>query len=314
MLRYALRRIGQMLPTLALAVVAVFFLARAMPGDAVSAMLGERGTDEAVARLTAELGLDRSVPEQFWSYVTLLAQGNLGMSIGARVPVLQLVAERLPATLLLTLMAIILSLLLSLPLAFIAALRAGRWEDVAVRSGLQVGLSAPIFFLGLLLLTLFAAQWRIFPVGGYGDTPLEHIYHLFLPALTLALSFTAVATRSLRASLLGTLRAEHVAFARSKGLPESVVMRSHVLRPAAAATVSLVGLQIGGLLGGAVITESVFAIPGVGRLMVDSIFARDYPVVQGLTLVLAVLVSLTFLATDLTVAWLDPRATQRRRS
>jgi peptide/nickel transport system permease protein len=179
---------------------------------------------------------------------------------------------------------------------------------------LQVGLSAPIFFLGLLLLTIFAARWRLFPVGGYGTNFAEHLHHLALPSLTLALSFAAVATRNLRASLLGVLRAEHVAFARSKGLPERVVMRAHVLRPAAAATVSLVGLHIGALLGGAVVTETVFAVPGVGRLMVESIFARDYPVVQGLTLVLALLVSLTLLATDLVVAWLDPRAMQRRRA
>jgi peptide/nickel transport system permease protein len=182
------------------------------------------------------------------------------------VPVAQLVAERLPTTMMLTLMAILISLALALPLAFVAALRAGHWQDLAVRGSLQIGLSSPIFFLGLLLL-----------------------------------------------SLLGVLRAEHVAFARSKGLPERTVMRSHVLRPAAAATVSLVGLHIGALLGGAVVTETVFAVPGVGRLMVDSIFARDYPVVQGLTLVLALLVSACFLATDLVVAWLDPRATQRRR-
>ncbi|MFT8243863.1 ABC transporter permease [Roseomonas sp. BN140053] len=313
MLRYAARRVAQMLPTLALAVLAVFLLARAMPGDAISALLGDRATDEAVNRLSAQLGLDQSWLTQLVAYVSGLLGGNLGTSIASRVSVWRLVVERLPVTGLLTLMAVLISLALALPLAFLSALRAGRWQDVAVRGGLQVGLSAPIFFVGLLLLTLFAAQWGLFPVGGYGETFGQHLYHLFLPALTLALSFTAVATRSLRASLLGVLRAEHVSFARSKGLPENVVMRSHVLRPAAAATVSLVGLHIGALLGGAVVTESVFAVPGVGRLMVESIFARDYPVVQGLTLVLALLVSLTFLVTDLTVAWLDPRAAARRR-
>jgi peptide/nickel transport system permease protein len=313
MLRYALRRTAQMLPTLALAVLAVFFLARAMPGDAVSALLGDRATDEAVARLSAQLGLDRTPLAQLGSYVAALARGDLGQSIAARIPVSRLIAERLPATAMLTVMAMLIALAIALPLASLSALRAGRWQDVAVRGVLQVGLSSPIFFLGLLLLTLFAAQLRLFPVGGYGTTFLEHLHHLALPALTLALSFAAVATRSLRASLLGVLRAEHVAFARSKGLPERVVMRSHVLRPAAAATVSLVGLHTGALLGGAVVTETVFAVPGVGRLMVDSIFARDYPVVQGLTLVLALMVSLALLATDLVVAWLDPRAMQGRR-
>ena len=164
-----------------------------------------------------------------------------------------------------------------------------------------------MFYVGLVLLTLFAAGLHLFPVGGYGEGVGEHLYHLFLPALTLALSFSAVIMRTLRGSVLAVLNAEFVDFARSKGLSARVVLTRHVLRSAAITTVTLVGLHIGSLLGGAVITESVFAVPGVGRLMVDSIFARDYPVIQALTLVLAVLVSLTFLATDLIHGWLDPR-------
>src|SRR5262249_37743571 len=160
MFAYARRRAVQMLPTLALAVLAVFFLARAMPGDAISALLGDRATDEMVARLSQQLGLDRTPLAQLGTYLVELAQGNLGNSIAGRVPVVQLIAERLPTTAMLTVMAIAIALTLALPLAFVAALRAGRWQDLAVRGGLQVGLSAPIFFLGLLLLTLFAARWR----------------------------------------------------------------------------------------------------------------------------------------------------------
>ncbi|MBV9244751.1 MAG: ABC transporter permease, partial [Methylobacteriaceae bacterium] len=170
-----------------------------------------------------------------------------------------------------------------------------------------VGLSSPIFYVGLILLTVFAGAMHIFPVGGYGETPGEHLYHLFLPALALALSFSAVIMRSLRASVIEVLSAEFVDFARAKGLRRRIVLGRHVLRNALISTLALIGLQIGDLLGGAVITESVFAVPGVGRLMVDSIFARDYPVIQGLTLALAVLVSLVFLATDLVQMALDPR-------
>lgn len=161
-----------------------------------------------------------------------------------------------------------------------------------------------------MLLNVFAAWFRLFPVGGYGEGFLEHLHHLFLPALTLALSFAAVIMRSLRASILQVLRAEFIDFARAKGLSSRVVLVRHVMRNALIATVTLIGLHIGQLLGGAVITESVFAVPGAGRLMVDSIFARDYPVIQGLTLVLALLVSIAFLATDLVQMWLDPRVTR----
>ena len=173
-----------------------------------------------------------------------------------------------------------------------------------------MGLSSPIFFVGLVLLTVFAAWLRIFPVGGYGEGFLDNLHHLFLPALTLALSFAAVIMRSLRASILQVLRAEFVDFARAKGLSSRVILFRHVMRNALIATVTLIGLHIGQLLGGAVITESVFAVPGVGRLMVDSIFARDYPVIQGLTLVLALLVSIAFLVTDLIQMWLDPRVSR----
>jgi peptide/nickel transport system permease protein len=165
----------------------------------------------------------------------------------------------------------------------------------------------PVFYIGLVLLTIFAARLRWFPVGGFGETLADQLYHLFLPALTLALSFSAVLMRNLRASIIEVLGAEYVDFARAKGLRPRIVMGRHVLRNALISTVTLFGLSIGTLIGGAVITETVFAIPGAGRLMIDSIYGRDYPVVQGLTMVLAILVSLVFLVTDLIQAALDPR-------
>lgn len=307
---YVATRLLQMIPTFLLIGGAVFVLARLLPGDFASAMLGDRATEEAVQRLTKQLGLDLSIGAQFVAFLQGVLRGELGNSLAFRVPVTALIAERLPVTLMLTGLATLFAIALAVPLAFVAALWANRWPDLLIRTIFQVGLSSPIFFVGLMLLTVFAAWFRLFPVGGYGEGFLEHLHHLFLPALTLALSFAAVIMRSLRASILQVLRAEFIDFARAKGLSSRVVLVRHVMRNALIATVTLIGLHIGQLLGGAVITESVFAVPGAGRLMVDSIFARDYPVIQGLTLVLALLVSIAFLATDLVQMWLDPRVTR----
>ncbi len=300
-------RLLQIVPTFLAIGLVVFILARLLPGDPVSAMLGDRATDEAVTRLHQQMGLDRPLWAQFLLFVGSVLHGDFGTSIALRVPVTAIIAERLPATLMLTALATALAVGIAVPLAFVAATQAGRWPDYLIRAVFQVGLSSPIFYVGLVLLTVFAAGLRWFPVGGYGDGVAAHLYHLLLPALTLALSFSAVIMRNLRAAILEVLQAEFVDFARSKGLSQRVVLFRHVLRNALLSTVTLVGLQVGALLGGAVITESVFAVPGVGRLMVESIFARDYPVIQALTLVLAVIVSLAFLATDLVQMWLDPR-------
>ena len=300
-------RLLQIVPTFLLIGIAVFVLARLLPGDAVSAMLGDRASDATINRLTAELGLNRSLGAQLLAFLTAAAQGDFGASLSRHLPVMRLVAEALPVTLSLVAIATTLALAIALPLAFIAALNANRWPDIAIRAVFQVGLSSPVFYIGLILLTVFAGWLGWFPVGGYGESVSEHLYHLFLPGLTLSLSFAAVVMRNLRAAVLAVLTAEYVDFARAKGLARSVVLLRHVLRNALIATVTLVGLHVGALLGGAVITETVFAVPGVGRLMIDSIFARDYPVIQALTLVLAVLVSLAFLVTDFVQMWLDPR-------
>ena len=300
-------RLLQIVPTLLLIGLAAFFLARALPGNAVLAMLGDHASDATVERLTHQMGLDRSLGAQLWAYLVAVLHGDFGVSTAFQIPVLRLIADRLPVTLLLTGMALVIALVLGFPLAFLAAVNANRWPDLLIRAVFQVGLSSPIFYLGLILLTIFAGWLRWFPVGGYGDGWGERLYHLFLPALTLALSLAAVVMRSLRGAILQVLRAEFVDFATAKGLTARVVLFRHVLRNAVIATVTLIGLNVGSLLGGAVITESVFAVPGVGRLMVDSIFARDYPVIQGLTLVLAIVVSLAFLVTDIVQMSLDPR-------
>ena len=304
---FLIRRLLQLIPTLIFILIVVFILVRLLPGDPTSAILGDRALDADVERINRELGLDRSIPVQFAVFVKSVATGNLGNSIQLKLPVTQLIAQRLPVTLMLTVMAAILALIMSVPLAFVAALRREQAADTVIRGAFQIGLSMPVFYMGLLLLTVFGAKLGWFPVGGYGEGFWDNVYHLFLPAFTLALSLAAILMRNLRAAVIGVVDAEYVTFARAKGLRPRLILLRHVLRNALISTVSLFGLSIGTLLGGAVITETVFAIPGAGRLMIDSIYGRDYPVVQGMTMALAVLVSLTFFLTDVFEAWLDPR-------
>jgi peptide/nickel transport system permease protein len=304
---FILRRLLQLIPTLIFILIVVFVLVRLLPGDPTSAILGDRALDADVERINRELGLDRSLLVQFGVFVESVLTGDLGRSISLKIPVTDLIAQRLPITMMLTAMAALIALVMAVPLAFWAALRRGRAADAAIRGAFQIGLSMPVFYIGLLLLTVFGAKLGWFPVGGYGEGFIAHLHHLFLPALTLAFSLSAIIMRNLRSAIIGVVDAEYVQFARAKGISSRLILLRHVLRNALISTVALFGLSIGTLLGGAVITETVFAVPGAGRLMVDSIYGRDYPVVQGLTIALAVLVSVTFLLTDLFQAWLDPR-------
>lgn len=305
---YVIRRLLQIIPTFLAVMLVVFLLVRLLPGDPASAILGDRATAEIVERTNRELGLDRPLPVQFGVFVRNLLQGDLGDSISLKIPVLRLIGERLPTTLFLTAYAAVLGVLMAVPLAVLAAVRRNTWVDAVIRAVFQVGLSLPVFYVALQLLSLLGARLGWFPIGGYGEGFGGHLYHLFLPALTLGLNLAAILVRTLRNSIIEVLTAEYVDFARAKGLRSRVIMTRHVLRNALIATVTLLGLNIGALIGGAVITETVFAIPGVGRLMVDAIFGRDYPVIQGLTLTFALIVSLVFLITDLIHARLDPRA------
>ena len=301
------RRVLQILATVLLVAVLVFTLMHLLPGDPAQVMLGDRGSTAAIAQLHHELGLDRPIPVQFWQFLKRIATLNLGESVTMRIPVSLLIADRLPVTLLLTAMAACLALLTAVPLAFLAALRQGGIADAVIRGLSQLSLSMPVFYIGLILLITLAAGLRWFPVGGIGDGFLQDLYYLFLPALALSLSFSAILLRNLRSSLIEVLHADFVGFATAKGLRRRVVLGRHVLRNASISMVTLLGLHISSLVGGAVITETVFGIPGAGRLMVDSIFSRDYAVVQGLTMVLCVLVSVVFLAVDALQALLDPR-------
>ena len=307
LLQVILRRLGQIVATVVLVALLVFGLMRLLPGDPALMLLGDRASDADIARMHHELGLDRSVGVQFYEFLVHTVTLRLGDSITLRVPVSQLVRDGLPITLMLTGMAAALALLIAVPLAFVSALNPRSWMDVAIRALAQVSLSMPVFYIGLVLLIGLAAGLHWFPVGGIGTGFWQDLYYLFLPAMTLALSLSAVLLRNLRQSLIEALGAEYVSFATAKGLPRRLVLGRHVLRNAWVSTVTLLGLNIGTLVGGAVITETVFAIPGLGRLTIDSIFARDYPVVQGLTMVLAIMVSVVFLLVDTVQALLDPR-------
>ncbi len=305
--QYALTRVLQMIPTLLVIMILVFAMVRLLPGDPAVAILGDRVTDEAVAKIHAELGLDRPLPVQFWFFFERVLRGDLGNSINLKISVLRLIQDRLPVTLFLTLYAGVLAALLAVPAAVISALTRGSWMDNLTRAIFQVGLSLPVFYVSLQLLGLFGARLHWFPVGGIGPTPASNLYYLFLPALSLGFYLAAILMRNLRSSILEVLNAEYVDFARAKGIRPRLVLTKHILRNALISTVTLFGLSIGQLMGGAVITETVFAIPGVGRLMVDAIFGRDYAVVQGLTLAFAIVIMVVFLLTDLVYTVLDPR-------
>lgn len=304
---YVLMRLLQAVFTFFIIMFLVFMLIRLLPGDPASAILGDRATEEAVTRLNAQMGLDKPLLVQFSLFVQNFFRGNLGDSISFRIPVMRLIQQRVPVTIFLAVYAAVLAILISVPLAFVAALRRSSPIDNAIRAVFQVGLSLPTFFVGLVLLTTLGAKLGLFPIGGYGTTFTEHLYYLFLPALTLGFNLAAVLMRNLRAAIIEVLTAEYVDFARAKGLRNRVVLSKHVLRNALISTVTLLGLNVGALLGGAVITETVFAIPGVGRLMVEAIYGRDYAVVQALTLTFAIMTFIAFMITDLVYAQLDPR-------
>lgn len=302
-----LRRVVQLVPTLFFALLLLFVMVRLLPGGPATAALGDRGTDADIARIEASYGLNRSIAEQFLSYLWQIAHGDLGISYSLKVPVTELVLQRLPVTLTLTACGSVLALAIAVPLAALAASRRDRTTDLILRGLFQLGLSLPVFYIGILLLTLVAAKTGLFPVGGYGSGFLDNLHHLVLPSFALALNFAAVLFRNLRSAMIEAMDADYVTFAIARGLSPRVVLFGHVLRNALISTVTLFGLNVGWLIGGAVITKSVFAIPGVGRLMIDSIFARDYPVIQGLLLVLVLTVSVVFLLTDIVEGLLDPR-------
>jgi peptide/nickel transport system permease protein len=301
------RRLVQIVPVLFGIVLAVFLVVRLIPGDPARIMLGVYASDERLAALRTQLGLDRPIAAQFFSFLGDVAQGQLGTSLVFRRPVLEVIGERLPPTIALITFSVLLSVAICVPLAMLAATRQGRPPDQAIRGVTTLTLAMPSFWLGLNLLILFAVLFPIFPVSGYGRGFLDTLWHLFLPALTITLSLAPILIRTLRSSVIEALQAPHVAFARTKGLPHRRLMNRHVLRNGLMATVTILGVNIGWLLGGSVVIENVFSIPGLGDLIISSVSARDYPMIQGIALVFGLLVICINLITDIVYALLDPR-------
>ncbi len=307
LLNYAVRRIGQTLPVALLVTVLIFLLIKLLPGDPASAVLGDRASDEAIRALHQQWGLDRPLWQQYVLYMRNLATGNLGQSFRYRSPVIEMLPRRMAVTISLVVYSMLLSVLIAVPLAIVAARNRDRWPDQIVRGLITLPLASPAFWVGILLLIVFALKLGWFPAAGYGEGFAGHLKHLFLPALTLSAAFTAVLTRNLRSSLIDVQATTYVYFARAKGLTRRVVLFRHIFRAALLPIVTLIGVRLSYAIGGAVVTETVFSLPGLGSWMVDSISARDYMVVQTLTLAFALGTMLINLATDLVYPLLDPR-------
>ena len=302
MRRYFLRRLLLLLPTLLGALTLVFALIHLIPGDPVEVMLGETATSADKQELRRSLGFDQPLLTQYGKFLAGLTTGDLGRSLYEQASVVAIIAARLPATLQLTFCAMTAAVLLSFPLALLAAAKRGRWLDRAALLFSLLGLSLPNFWLGPLLMIVFSIQLGWTPVSGRGG-----LAHLFLPSLTLGLGMAAILTRILRASLLQAMAEEFVRTARAKGLAESQVWLKHTLRNALISVVTVMSLQFGALLAGSLITETIFSWPGIGRLTVQAIQTRDYPLVQGCVLVIAIAYLLVNFITDLLYKVVDPR-------
>jgi ABC-type dipeptide/oligopeptide/nickel transport system permease component len=304
---FVLTRPIQLIPVLLGVSVISFVMVHSIPGDPVRILLGTRATAEVIAKVREQYGLDQPIWVQYLLFLKNLAQGEFGRSIIFKTPVLDLVATRLAPTLFLLAYGVLLAVILAFLLAVPSARRRGGWVDHLVRLYSTAGLGLPTFWLGIVLLILFSLKLGLFPVSGWGEGFLGHLHHLFLPALSIAIALSPILIRNLRASLIGELESDHVVAARSRGVPEGRIFVRHVLPNALIPTVTLLGVNIGWLIGGTVVVEQVFSVPGLGSLMVSSIFARDYLVVQAITLVFAAAVILTNFIVDIVIVALDPR-------
>ncbi|MGN6380015.1 MAG: ABC transporter permease [Gaiellales bacterium] len=305
---YVLHRLVLMVPVVLGVTIMVFFMIHLIPGDPARTLLGVHATPAKVAALHKEWGLDRPLWVQYKDFMDRIVHGNFGNSLFYNVPARGVITARIAPTVWLLVYSAVLSVLIAVPLAAVAASRKDGARDQIVRVVPLVGLGFPQFWTGIMLLLLVSLHsGGFFPVGGYGTGFTGHLRSMFLPALTVALGIAPILIRSLRASLLTVLESDYVTTARSKGLPERRVLMGHALRNGIISMVTVLGINIGFLVGGTLVVENVFAIPGLGQLMIQAIFARDFAVVQGVTLVLAILVVLVYLFTDIAHAMLDPR-------
>ena len=315
MIGYILHRLMQLAPVLLIASVGIWAMMYAIPGGPVGMIVGENATPEQIAAATAELGLDRPVLVQFWSWLTAALSGDLGLSIHSREPVLSLIGERLPATLHLGIAATIVGLAIGIPVAIASAVRPNSWLDRSLSGWSALALGVPTFWLGILLILLFAVYLRWLPsASGYvpiWESPIDAARNLLLPAVTLGVYVSGIFARFLRASMVSEMRSDYVRTARAKGIAERDVIGVHVMRNALLPFVTIVGLMLANFIGGTVVTEAVFTYPGLGRLMVQAISTRDYPLIQGCILVILLLYMGISLMVDVLYAWIDPRIEYR---
>ena len=311
MTRYLIRRFGAFLPTLLAASFLIFVFIRLIPGDPAAVMLGDQATEVEVAALRAEMGLDEPVLNQYLRWLHAVVGGDLGDSIFFQTPVLELIVDGLETSALLALMTMVWIVLLGLPIGMVAAARHGSWLDQGLSGVAMFAASIPTFWVGLYLILIFAATLGWLPSSGYpsvfGEGGFANLRYLLLPSIALAAPNAALIIRLTRASMLDVYREDYVRTARAKGLhPVTVVLR-HVFRNALLTVVSVVGFTVAALISEAVVTETVFSLPGIGRMVVQSILRRDYPVIQGAILMIVLLYLVINLTVDILYAWLDPR-------
>jgi len=307
---YIIRRILATIPVMAVVGIFVFLLLHLTPGDPAAIIAGDYASPEDIKRIRAKLGLDRPIYIQFGTWVWQLMQGDLGISIFSDLPVSHLIAQRIEPTLALSVATIIMAVLFAVPLGVLAAWRAGTLIDRLSMVIAVFGFSVPVFVIGYLLMYVFAIELKWFPVQGYvsyRDGVIPFLRSITLPSVALALLYSALIARITRASVLEVLTEDYIRTARAKGLASSVVLMRHALKNAAVPIVTIIGIGIALLIGGVVVTESVFNIPGLGRLTVDSILRRDYPIIQGIILLFAGVYVFINLLVDIAYTFLDPR-------
>lgn len=311
MRRYLLRRTGQTLIALFLATVVVFLGARALPGDPAIAFAGEDAHNpERLEQIRIRYGLDQPLPVQYGRWISQAAQGDFGRSLRSGLPVGELIVTRIPVTLQLAGMSMVVALAIGIPAGVVSAVRRGKAADYAANAFGLAGLSIPNFWLGMMLIVVFAVNLGWLPASGYtpfADDPVDNVLRMLMPSITLGTAMAAVVMRQMRSSMLESLGADYVRTARAKGLPERTVVGSHALRNSLITVTTVVGLQLAHLLSGAVITEQIFIIPGFGKMLVDSVFERDYPVLQGVVVVAAVAYLLANWLVDILYSVLNPR-------
>lgn len=306
-LRYVIKRVLQMIPVLIISVIAIFLLMRLLPGDAALATLGDKIDPDVYAALKESMGLNQSLWTQFTIYVSNMFQGDLGSSTIYKEPVTELLSSRMTVTVALTCVAAVMTLILALPLGYLAGAMKDKLPDVLVRVVALIGLSAPSFWIGLMVLIFFGVNLGWFPTSGWGKTVAEHFESLILPGFTLAFSSAAILIRNVRNNVVDARMADYVDFGRSKGLRTWVISTGYVLRNALIPTATLFSMRIVGMLSGSVIVENIFGLPGIGALLVQSVTGRDYAVVQGCVLVFVVITLVVNLLTDILYSVLDHR-------